>query len=450
MTFRLRPSSGKGDIRQVLYLAWPVIIQMSAATVQQFISAAMVGRIGSTELGAVGFGGIWIWTLLVAFFGCGTGVQIFVSRQDGAGQSSTCGQWVWHACYVLVPASILLTIVLGLGFETLLGWLGPSPELQAQSALYVKARLPGIPLVILGGIFSSFFRGLGDTRTPMKATLVSMVVHVLAAYGFILGGFGLPKMGVSGAGIAIVLAEIVFTGLLLVSIMRRRLRKRYGLHFHKPNLSLSSRFLATSAPVGGQWLLDMLSFALFSSIVARMGDVQMAASQAMLQLISLGYLQASAIGTATGTLVGRHLGAGSIENAQRSYYSGIRVGLVFATVLGLLFLCIPNILMGIFSNDPRVLSYSKPLLIIGTFFLFAEGGTALTSSALRGGGDTKWPFVVHAVLAWVGRLPLVYFFGITLSGGLIGAWIGDLIFLSILCVIFVLRFRAGHWKTIQI
>src|SRR5262249_59345377 len=109
-----------------------------------------------------------------------------------------------------------------------------------------------------------------------------------------------------------------------------------------PDAEKIARYLRTSAPIGGQWLLDMLSFALFSSVVARMGDAEMAASQAMIQLLSLSFMQAVAISVSSGTLVGRYLGAGDPGSATRSYATAVELAMVLAALVAALFLGAPD------------------------------------------------------------------------------------------------------------
>ncbi len=440
----------RGSMREVGILAWPIVLQMSAETLMQLINSALVGRLGATELGAVGFGGIWVWTLLTPFFGCAMGVQVFVAQEDGAGSSDRCGGWVWQGLYALVPACVLWTLLVALGFESLVALIGPSPELQEQSVLYAQARFIGVPLIVAGGVITSFFRGLGNTRTPMLAMLVAVVAHIPLAYGLILGRLGLPALGITGAGVAIVVSEFVYVGVLFAILLSRRNRSRYATRPTRINGQKIRRLLRTSAPIGGQWLLDMTSFALFTSIVARMGDAEMAASQAMLQLLSLSWMQAGGIGTACGTLVGRYVGARDLESAARSFGSGVKLGLILVGFAAALFLSIPELLMRVFSSDPEVLALARPLLLLGAFFQVIDATAIVANGALRGGGDTRWPFVVQATLAWVLRIPLVWLGAIALEGGVLGAWIGETGYLVVLAIALVWRFRSGRWRTIRI
>jgi MATE family multidrug resistance protein len=124
------PQSDRGSVREVIQLAYPVILTQLSMTTMGIVDSAMVGRLGATELAAVGFGGIWMWTIFCFFIGTATGVQTFVSQHHGAGQHEACGSWVWQGVYVLIPAAAVAAVAFSLSVESLLALLAPSAELQ--------------------------------------------------------------------------------------------------------------------------------------------------------------------------------------------------------------------------------------------------------------------------------------------------------------------------------
>jgi MATE family multidrug resistance protein len=304
--------------------------------------------------------------------------------------------------------------------------------------------------VVANFVFMSFFRGIGDTRTPLYAVLGGIVVNVGLAYGLIFGELGLPQWGVAGAGVAISAGSWTILAILASVALRRSMRARYRTQPVRPEREAMLRFLRTSAPIGGQWVLDMTTFAIFGSIIARMGDVSMAASQAMLQLLSVSFMQAIAIALASGTLVGRYIGAGDLEAAERSYRSAQMLCLGVSALVAILFVSVPEVLLGIFSRDPRVLELARPLLVLAAFFQVIDAVGIVAGGSLRGAGDTRFPFIIQSILAWALRLPVVYVAAIWLEGGVFGAWIGELIFVFVLSLAFALRFRAGHWRVVRI
>jgi MATE family, multidrug efflux pump len=439
-----------GNVREVALLAYPAVLQTLSDTVMQVVDSAIVGRLGFTELGAVGFGGLWLWTLLVAFVGTATGVQTFVSQALGAGESKSCGRWAWQGIYALFPAAIIWVACIALGFTPLLRWLGPSPELQAFATSYVHGRLFGAPAIVVAVVLTSFFRGLGDTRTPLLATVAANLLNAVLAYGLVYGRFGLPAWGVAGAGVATSLSNWTYTAVMLVALMRPRTASTYATRPVRPDFAAMRRFARTSAPIGGQWVLDMASFALFSTIIARMGNAQMAASQAMIQLLSLSFMQAFGISIASGALVGRYVGARNFAAAERSHKSALRLGLLLAVLVAGLFLSVPDVLLSVFTRDADVLALGRPLLALGALFQLIDAVGIIAGGALRGAGDTRWPFLVQASLAWSVRLPLVYLCAIVLRGGVTGAWLAELGYVAVLGTALVLRFRSGAWRKIRI
>jgi len=439
-----------GAILEVAMLAYPVVLQTLAETLMHVIDTAMIGKLGTAALGACGFSGTWIWTLLVPFAGIASGVQTFVARHDGAKQRNLCGGWVWQAMWMGTPAIILWSALIALFLPPLYALIGIEPELQKLAVDYGMARLPGGPAVVAEFALCAFFRGIGDTRTPLKAVALGVTINFVAAYVLIFGRFGFPNLGIAGAGIAQSIGSYVIVAVLLHAFLKRRMRVRYGTSPTLPDRSQLVRFATTSLPIGGQWLLDMTTFAIFTSLVARMGTTAMAASQAMLQLLSLSFMQAVAIATAAGTLIGRYLGAGDLAAASRSYRSAVYLALGLAGAVAALFLGAPEALLGLFADDSEVLRMARPLLALGAFFQIVDALGIVAAGSLRGAGDTRWPFMLQAGLAWLVRLPAVYLGAFAFGGGVFGAWGGELVYVCVLGLGLMHRFGRGNWQTVTL
>src|SRR5262245_12916729 len=444
------PVARRGGIPEVWNLAYPVGLATVAETVMQTIDAAMVGHLGTAALGGVGFAGLWMWMLFVPFTGTAQGVQAFVSRHDGAGEQARCGAWIWQAVWLVVPAMTLWMVVVAFVFPKIVAFVGPSPEMQAAAIAFGEQRLWGGPPVAFNFCLFAFFRGIGDTRTPLYVTLLAVTVHLVFAYALIFGHFGFAAHGAAGAGAAQSITGWAYLAMLLFAVLRPKVRARYRTGPVRPNGGEMLRFLRTSAPIGGQWFLDMTTFAIFASIVARMGDASAAASQAMLQLLPFSFMQAVAIAVACSTLVGRYIGAGDLDAAERSLRSSLSLGMILAAIVALVFLSFPETLLGWFNREPEFLALARPLLALGAFFQVVDAVGIIASGALRGAGDTRWPFVVQSSLAWTIRLAAVYSLAIWLNGGVFGAWLGELVYVFALGLAWLLRFRAGHWRTVRI
>src|SRR5262245_35570504 len=193
-TWSFGETRSPGDVGEVALLAYPVVLQTMAETAMQLIDSAMVGRLGAAQLGAIGLAGIWLWTLFVPFTGTASGVQVFVSRHHGAGEPQRCGPWVWQALGTVVPAMVLWMLAVALFLPAVLTWITPPGALRDSAIAYTYPRLLGGPAVAANFALMSFFRGLGDTRTPMRASLLGVSVNVVTAWLLIYGHLGAPRL----------------------------------------------------------------------------------------------------------------------------------------------------------------------------------------------------------------------------------------------------------------
>jgi putative MATE family efflux protein len=194
----------------------------------------------------------------------------------------------------------------------------------------------------------------------------------------------------------------------------------------------------------------MMSFSAFTTLVARMGDESMAASQAFVMLLSLSFMQAVGISIATAILVGRYIGAGDIPAVLRTFRSSLLLGIALGLVIAVMFIAFPIPLLRIFTDDAKVLELGRPLLLLGAFFQLADAIAIICDGALRGAGDTRWPFAIETAMGFGVQVPLAYYVGVVLNYGLTGAWLASLVHIVALSSILFLRFRSNAWQEIQI
>ena len=444
------PRHASGGVREVAILAYPIVLTQMSQTLMHLVDSIFVGRLGAAQLGALGFAGIWVWTVFSVFSGAASGVQTFVSQAHGAGDARSCGRWAWQGLYAVVPAAALALAAFTVAAEPLWRLLGAGDEIRGHALSYLQMRPVGLVGLAIWMTLGAFFRGLGDTRTPLITTLVANVTNAVLTYGLVFGRLGLPAWGIAGAGLATSIAEWVGVVVLAVAFARRRVAREFGTAPVAPRWVEIRRFLRTGLPIGGQWFLDMAAFAIFTSVVATMGSAPMAATQAMISLLSLSFMQAIGIGLAATTLVGRYLGAREPEHAERSWRSALKLALALAAAVAVLFVAIPDTLMRMYVDDPEVLVLGRPLLLLAAAFQLFDAIQIVLGGALRGAGDTRWPFLVQTTLAWALRLPLLWLFAGLLEGGVVGAWYAEFGFILALTAALAWRVRSGAWKHVRI
>lgn len=439
-----------GSYREVWDLAYPAIITMVSQTVMWTVDSAMVGHVGKTELAAVGLGGLMVWTLYSFFVGVSYSVSTFVAQSFGARQFTQCSKYMWNSIYLGLAAGLCILIIREFNWWTV-DLLGPAPDVKVLCVEYAGIRMLSAPFFILQYTFSNFFRGLGDTKTPMKVMILANFVNIVLDYFLIFGNGPFPALGVQGAAWATFAANIVSAVVFVGITFSSRYRKDYQLFRHwRPDKVHIGRLVKIGIPIGIHYVLDMGSFLVFSAYVGRMGTEQLAANQIVIQVLALSFMPCHGFSVAATTLMGQYIGAGHPGLAKKSSYATLRLGLFYSGLIGAIYLLFPEFLVRIFNDDPMVLYFGKRLILIAALFQFFDAIQMICAGALRGAGDTKTPMVLALGGGWFLFLPLGYLFGSVLGWGVVGAWGGAAIYVIFLGSAMFTRLRMGGWKTISL
>jgi MATE family multidrug resistance protein len=438
-------SKQKGSYKEVISLAYPAVLTMLSWTVMWTVDTIFVGRVGTAEQGAVGFAGTLVWVFACFVTGTIYAVQIFVAQHCGANQKDRCGEMLWQGIYMCLIFAVPMGI-LGLNADRIVGALKVSPEIAGFAATYFQIRILGVIFTFLFRAQEVFLQGTGDTKTPLKVSIMSNGLNVALDYLLIFGKFGFPEMGVGGAALATVIATAFQSAAYAYVIWGRADRKVYFRRSVSPLMPKRFvRLLRVGSPQGIQWLLDMGTWTIFTTVVARMGEVEAAAHQIALTILHISFMPGYGVSIATTTLVGQYLGAGDKEAARRSAYNSLRVVIAFMGSMGILFYLFRTQLIGLFNPDPAVVAVGATLLVYAAIFQAFDGAGMVCSGTLRGAGDTRWPSVVSIAIAWGVFVPLVYLMPVRMELGVVGGWQAAAIWIGVLGIAMFGGVRRRKW-----
>ncbi len=439
----VHPSAG--SVNRVWLLAYPIILANMSETLLGVVDTYMVGQLGVAEIGAVGLGSMLAWLFYLPVLGLAMGLNTFVAQSYGAGNRRDCGHMTWQGLYMALASGALILLVIPF-VPILFDLAGPSTEVRRMGVTYLQWRLIDGPAFMIAMTTASFFRGIGDTKTPMKIGITINIINVILNYGLIYGHFGLPRLEVQGSALGSALSGIIGGGIYLALFLSKRLRPYANRTIVKPGWADFARLFRVGAPIGLQRFLDIGSFVIFAAIIGRLGNAQLAANQIAIQLMSISYMIGLGIGMAASTLVGQYIGAKRIELAERSAYSALKLAMGIMVFVGLAFLLFPEQLITLFNDDPAVIRFGRQGLLYAALFQAFDALAVIFIGALRGAGDTRWSAVAAFIGAWVIFLPMTYLFAFTMDLDFWGAWLSATIYICLLGIACVYRFRQGAWK----
>jgi len=304
----------------------------------------------------------------------------------------------------------------------------------------------------IGAVISAAFRGLGDTRTPLKVMLVANAVHILGDWTLMLGHWGAPKMGLPGGGIAMSASMVVSLILFALMVRRSAIPGCLSLRQTRPTLEWSLRILRIGIPAAVSALLRTTSMIGFTSVLARtpQGISAIAALPIGLTAESIAFMPGLGFSIAASALVGQALGAGNPQNAERLGWFAAYQGVAVMTVMGAVFYVLAEPFARMISNDPKVVAIAADYLRIMAISEPMLGFGMILTGALQGAGDTVRPTVATAISFWVFRLPLTYWLALVVGLGAHGAWIGMSASTILSGVLAIILFRDRKWQKARV
>lgn len=440
-------------LRQLLRLAWPIVLARSAQSVIGFSDALMTAPLGESALAAVTTGSLNFFALVIFPMGLAYIVQSFAAQFKGRGDDAAARRY-GHYGLILSAGFLVLGVLATLGVERFLSWFPYTTAVRAPMEDYLVIRLTSLGAVVATEVLGNWFGGLGNTRLQMAAGMIAMVFNVLLNYALIGGNLGAPALGVEGAAWASVIATWLGLTLLLWAYLTNKvlgkvpgpLRLRAGEFF---------RMLRFGVPHGFNWFLEFSAFWIFITvIVADLGTTILAAFMVVLQINSVSFMPAFGLSSAGAILAGQAIGEGNKDHVPMVLRRTLAITALWQGSVGLVYLVFPAALMGAFAQNEGAV---EGLLAVGTTMLALSACWQLfdavvisISETLRAAGDTTWCLWARFVLAWVVFMPVAYWVVKLRNMGYVGALLCMLGYLALLALVFWKRFGSGAWRKIDL
>lgn len=442
--------------KEILSLAWPLVLGTCSVTIQQFINRIFLTWYSSESLAAATPAGAISFLAICLPIGIVSYVSTFIAQYHGAGMNRKIAGCVWQSIYISIFFSILVLCVLPYSHE-LFALTKHAPNLIKLETTYFNIMVAGSFFAICGSGVSGFFMGLGKTRVLLGVNILATVVNIILDYLLIFGHFGFPEMGISGAALATIISSAVSFFALTILLFTKENRSEYQTHSNwQINMKLIKRMVRYGFPNGMQLSVDVLIWSLFLLLVGRLGIIDLAATNIAFQVNSVAFMPVLGIGSAVGIIVARELGRYAAESAYKSVISALQIAMAYNVLMTILYVGLPMIFIYPFTSraEPsqanQLYRLSVILLRFMAVYIVADSITITLASALRAAGDTIFVMCTLIVLGLFCIVIPTYYAIRPGGGGIILAWSLVTIYVFILSITFYLRFRQGKWKHMRI
>ncbi len=368
---------------------------------------------GTAELAAIGPIDAVVDTAIVPVVGLVEAMQIIVARRVGQGRERAIGPTFGRALILVGLVSLVLAVTLRLASGPLADRLISSPEVARSVEDFFRYGAWGIVFFSLNLTYSSLWVGLGRPRILVGATLLLVGTNLILSVGLIFGYLGLPALGIEGAGIGFLGAELVAFALLSIATARRLELGGLGLRRHATEADTSTRVIVRrGAPIGLQALVEALRWVAFFLVVDRLGEDALAWSSLVYACYALFLIPSQAFAETAYTMISASLG----RREGRGIASLVRAvsWRAFAITLPLLAAAaiFPDVVLSVFTDDPKSVSGAGETLRAMAVGMLAVVAAEIALAAVFGTGDTDAGLFIEVItsatlVAWAALAGLV-------------------------------------------
>ena len=432
-----RPPGRRYD-REIFGLALPALGALAAEPTYVLVDTAIVGHLGTPQLAALAIAATLLGTAITLFNFLTYGTTARVARLHGAGEAAAAGRIGAQALWLSLALGGALLALISLLAAPAVALMGGSGETAGMAVSYLRISALGVPFAMIALAGQGFLRGVGNLRTPLvilvAANAANAVLEVLFVYGF---GWGL-----AGSAWGTVIAQAGMGAAFVYWLLRAPADSR------RPSWTTMRPLLRIGGDIAVRTGALLLSFALASAVVARMGEAPLAAHQVAFGLFIFLALVLDAIAIAGQILVGRSLGAGDAEGAyaaaRRMIFWSVVVGGIFCLTL----LAGTGTIPRVFTGDADVVERARDLWPL--FALMQPVGAAVFAldGILIGAGDTrflKWSMV----LAFFAFAPLALA-ALALGLGVVGVWAALNVLMLVRLETCGARFLGRRWAVVGV
>ncbi|MCR5665320.1 MAG: MATE family efflux transporter [Eubacterium sp.] len=442
----------KWDTRGFMFTNTALVVLFIPLIIEQFLNilvglldSLMIAHVGEAAVSGVSLVDSCFNLLIMLFFAVATGGAVvagqYLGRKDKENASRAANQNVWFMLFVSLVVMGCVYLGQNLILNGIFGQIEPDVEGYARTYLLIVSA--SIPFLALYSAAAALFRSMGNSKTPMK---ISMLMNFINFGGNALCIFGL-HMGSEGVAIPTLCSRVVSAVVLLCLLKNPNLKVHLPkkLTFHWDG-NLIKSILIVALPNGIENSMFHVGKIAVLSLVSSFGTYAIAANAVANTMSSFQVLAGSAAQLAIVAVVSQCLGAG--EHEQAKYYT---IKIHKMTYLGMLLFnaviwgLMPLILHWYDLSEQATHAALIILIMHGVSSILVWPTSFVMPCIFRASGDGKYSMTAAIITMFAVRVFMSYVFGALLGFGVIGVWMATVLDECARSVLYVARFRSGKW-----
>jgi len=438
----MQPNLNEEKLSQkLLRVAGPISLQSLLAASLNFVDTLMVGRLGETEIAAVGFSVQFTFIFWMVLFGFTGGTITYMAQFFGKGDFVSIRR--------VTGIAVTVSFAIGIVFFCV-SFFAPATVLRIYTNIPEVIEM-GIPFVrLIAFIFLTWsivvpltaaLRATQQTQVPLKISIVVFSVNTLLCVLLINGFLGFPKMGIMGAAMATVVSRLLELIIYLIVIFgKKNIIAGPIRQFFSWSRELFRRVISNSIPTTANEALWAVGISMYVAAYGRMGITEAASVQASNTIFSLFSLACFAVGDAMLILCGEKLGQGKTDEAFDLGKRILNVAVIIGLIGGGILIVLSSFIVKAFRFTEEGWHFMTIILIVYGITMFLKiHNAAIVTGALRAGGDTRAALFIDIGTVWSIGVPLAFIGALVLQIPVY--WVVALVQTDEIVKFFILRWR---------
>ncbi len=428
-------------IKPLLWFFFPILIGTFFQQLYNTVDALIVGNfLGKEALAAVGGTTSTYLNLYIGFFvGLSAGATVLISQYFGSNDHKAINKTVHTAITLAVVLGIILTIIGMFTARSSLLLLNVPLEILDLSLEYIYVYFIGMTIVLIYNMGCAILRAVGDSKRPLYFLIVSCIVNIILDILFVY----IFNMGVMGAAIATVIAQLVSTILVILALMKSEGPLHFSFRQLTFDLSIVKDIIKIGLPAAIESVLYSLSNLLIAWRINDFGVDVIAANTAYGKIDAIFWMALQAFNISITTFVGQNYGAQKMDRVKKGINRWLLLALGVSLSLSLIMCLFAPNLLSIFNSDAEVIKIGQNIIMWIAPFWFTYVPVEIIAGGLRGMGNTLIPTIITALGIILVRLAWILFMN-DLSLGMVFSiypisW-------SITSVVFMIYYYSGLYK----
>lgn len=447
-------------VKNIIKIGLPLLASQMSHYLMNLADTAMVGRLGVEQLAAISMSSLFFYIFAVLVWPISIGSQAISSRWFG--RLNDAEEKDKEELYIktghVLDNAIIIGALLGLigivaigGAPFVLTVLIKDKALIPHSLGYLSVIKWVFPIIGISSAFTGFLSGIRNTKIIMFTTLIPNIINIFLNYLFIFGKFGFPAMGIKGAALGTVLANVFAPIMLIIYIINSKSIKKYHVfHFRKLELTMIKRIVNFSYPAAIQNGGAFAIFLLYQSMVGGIGTVHLAATHIVFSMYRLNKTIVGGFARGASILTGNALGVNDYKKANDIIKSMEKI----ASIVGLLILTgvllFPRRIVSFYTQDSETIAMGIKALHFFAVFFFAEVLGFSLEIIFQNIGWAKYVLMSEVITNILFILTMTWITTSVLNYGIYGAWLSFGLYQLFHSLILIGGYISKKWEHISL